>query len=100
MVLFLKKNYDSVLLRCLEKEDVDRVLKDIHKEPAGGHLFGNMIAHNKLISLYYLPTLFIDSPAHARKCKTYQLTARKENKPSMPLYHVSMQRPLSNGEWM
>jgi hypothetical protein len=33
-------NYDGVLLRCLKKEDVERVLKELHDGPAGGNFAG------------------------------------------------------------
>ena len=33
-VLF-KKNYDGVLLRCLEKEDAKKVMSELHDGPAG-----------------------------------------------------------------
>ena len=33
-VLF-RKNYDGVLLRCLEKEDAKKVMTDLHDGPAG-----------------------------------------------------------------
>jgi hypothetical protein len=36
-VLF-RKSYDSILLRCLEKQEVDKVLFELHDGPAGGHL--------------------------------------------------------------
>ena len=35
-VLF-RKNYDGVLLRCLEKEDAKKVMIYLHDGPAGGY---------------------------------------------------------------
>ena len=35
-VLF-RNNYDRVLLRCLEREDAAKVVKELHGNPAGGH---------------------------------------------------------------
>ena len=37
-VLF-RKNYDGVLLRCLEKEDAKKVMSELHDGPTGGTLF-------------------------------------------------------------
>jgi len=41
-------NHDKVLLRCLEKEDVEKVLKDLHDGPTHGHFAGETIAHKIL----------------------------------------------------
>ena len=38
-VLF-RKNYDSVLLRCIEKSEANKVLQELHDGPAGGHFGG------------------------------------------------------------
>jgi hypothetical protein len=35
--ILFRKNYDGVLLRCLERQDVDNVLKYMHNGPASGH---------------------------------------------------------------
>jgi hypothetical protein len=50
LVLF-RVNYDGVFLRCLEHEDADKVLKELHDGPAGGHFARNTITHKILIDL-------------------------------------------------
>ena len=37
-VLF-RKNYDGVFLRCLEHEDANKVVVELHDGPARGHFF-------------------------------------------------------------
>ena len=39
--ILFRKNYDGVLLRCLEKEDAKKVMIDLHDGPAGGHFSGD-----------------------------------------------------------
>ena len=51
-VLF-KMNYDSVLLRCLEKSEAEKVLQELHDGPAGGHYAGDTTAHKILRAGYY-----------------------------------------------
>lgn len=41
-------NYDSLLLRCLNKSEVEKVLQELHDGPAGGHYAGNATAHKIL----------------------------------------------------
>eukprot|EP00253_Pinus_taeda_P032841 PITA_32841 len=66
-VLF-KRNYDSVLLRCVEKTEAEKVLQELHDAPAGGHYAGDATAHKILRAGYYWPTLFKDSYSYVRKC--------------------------------
>ena len=68
-VLF-RKNYNNVLLRCLEKDDADKVLVELHDRPEGKHFGGRMNEEKVLREGYYWPTLFKDSHAYAR---TYQV---------------------------
>jgi hypothetical protein len=46
-VLF-RRNYDGVLLRCLEKEDAEKVLRELHDGPGRGHFAGETTAHKIL----------------------------------------------------
>ena len=73
-VLF-RQNYDKVLLRCLEKDDVEHILIDIHDGLASGHFTGETTAHKVLRAGYYWPTLFKDAHAHVCKCQIYQVNA-------------------------
>ena len=65
---YSEKNYDRVLLRCLEKEDANKVMAELHDGPARGHFSGDTTAHKILRAGYYWPTLFKDAHAHVRKC--------------------------------
>jgi hypothetical protein len=67
-------NYDGVLLRCLEDEDVDKVMKELHDGPAGGHFVGNTTDHKILRANYYYPTLFRDAHTYARNYKNCQIS--------------------------
>ena len=70
-VLF-RKNYDGVLLRCLEHEDRAKVVKELHDGPAGGNYSGDTTTYNILREGYYWPTLFKDTHAYVRKCDVCQ----------------------------
>jgi hypothetical protein len=51
-VLFQKK-YNRVLLRCLEKQDVDHVLKELYDGSARRNFVDEKIAHKTLRVGYY-----------------------------------------------
>jgi hypothetical protein len=97
-VLF-RINYDSVLLRCLEKSEAEKVLQELHDGPAGGHYAGDATAHKILRAGYYWPTLFKDSHSYVRKCQVCQTTAGRQKKPSLPLQPVNIEQPSVSGDW-
>ena len=51
-VLF-RKNYDGVLLCCLEKDDAERVLEELHFGPSSGHFGGENTFHEVIHVSYY-----------------------------------------------
>jgi hypothetical protein len=66
-VLF-RKNFDGVLMCCLEKYEAEKALSELHVGEAGGHFGGDISAHKVLRDGYYWPTLFKDTHALCRKC--------------------------------
>jgi hypothetical protein len=93
LVLF-HVNYDGVVLRCLKREDADKVLKEIHDGPAGGLFAGNTTAHKIMRVGYYWPTMFKDAHTYARNCKTCQISTGREKREVVPLQSVVVSRPF------
>jgi hypothetical protein len=93
LVLF-QINYDGVLLICLEREDIGKVLKELHDGPSRGHFVGNTTAHKILRVDYYWPTFFKDAHAYTRNCKTFQVSVRKEKREAVPLQPMTVSRPF------
>jgi len=73
-ILFRKK-IDGVFLRCLEKEESEKVLAKIHSGDGGGHFGEDTTAHKVLRDGYYWPTLFKDAHTLSRKCIICQKVA-------------------------
>ena len=46
--MFFRKKYDEVFLRCLEREDAEKVVKQLHDGPTGGHFSGDTTIHKIL----------------------------------------------------
>jgi hypothetical protein len=92
--ILFRKNYDGVLLRCLERQDVDNVLKDMHDGPVGGHFSGDTTTHKVLRAGYYWPTLFKDAHAYSRSCEACQKVAGREHKATFPLQPVAVEEPF------
>jgi hypothetical protein len=59
-------------MRCLERDEANKVLYELHAGEAGGHFVGDTTAHKLLRAGYYWPTLFKNSHALCRKCIIFQ----------------------------
>ena len=92
-VLF-RKNADGVLLRCLERDESDLVLTQLHDGATGGHFGGDTTANKILTIGYFLPTLFKDAHAFIRRCQDCQTAAGRVKKPAFPLQPVMVDRPF------
>jgi hypothetical protein len=51
--MLFRVNYDGVLLRCLEREYIEKVLKELHDGPASGQFARNTTTHKILRADYY-----------------------------------------------
>ena len=56
--ILFRKNSDGVLLRCLDKDETEMILKELYSGSAHGHFGGETTAHKILRVGYYWPTLF------------------------------------------
>ena len=83
--ILFKNNFEGVLHRCLEKNEADNVLYQLHAGPAGGHFGGETTAHKVLKAGYYWPTLFKDAYAFARKCQECPKAGGRLKKAALPL---------------
>ena len=90
-VLF-RKNADGVLLHCLEKEEFDLVITQLHDATAGGHFGGDTTPHKILRESYSWPTVFKDAHAFIRRCPDCQTAAGRVKKPTFPLQPVVVDR--------
>ena len=52
------KDPGGILLKCLEKSEVDVVTTELHSKVCGGHKYWKAIAFKILRAGYYWPTLF------------------------------------------
>ena len=93
--ILFRKNYDSILLRCLEKSEAKKILQELHDGSTGGHYARDATTHKILHAGYYWPTLFKYSHSYVRKCQVCQTTAGRQKNPSLPLQLVNIEQPFS-----
>ena len=89
--IFFRRNFDNVLLRCLEKEEALKFLSILHEVPTRGHFGAEVIAHKILRDGYYWVTLFKDAYSHVRKCKECQKSVGMEKRIAFPLQPVEIE---------
>ena len=92
--ILFKKNFEGVLLRCLERNEADSVLPQLHAGPAGGHFGGKNTTHKILKAGYYWPNLFKDAYSFARKCQECQRAGARLKKAALPLHPVIIEVPF------
>ena len=95
--ILFRRNSDGVYLRCLDKDETEVILKELHSGPLGGHFGGETTAQKILRAGYYWPTLFRDSYTFVRKCQECQLAIGRV-KNLLFLYNLFQPKdPFSNG---
>jgi ribonuclease HI/transposase InsO family protein len=92
--ILFRQSFDGVLMRCLEKDEAEKVLLELHAGEAGGHFGGDTTAHKVLRVGYYWPTLFKDAHVLCRKCIICQKASGRLQKPAFPLQPVSVDSPF------
>ena len=92
--VMFRKNYDGVFLRCLEREDENKVVTELHDGPARGHFSRDTTSHNILRAGYYWPTLFKDAHDHVRNCDTCQRSGGRQAKVAGPLKPIIILEPF------
>ena len=51
--ILFRQNFDGVLMHCLEKDEAEKVLLELHAGEAGGNFGGDKTAHKVLREGYY-----------------------------------------------
>ena len=89
-----RKHYNGMFLRCLEHDEAQKVLTELHDGPTGGHYAGDTTAHKIMRAGFYWPTLFRDAHAYVRRCDQCQIFAKRESRPATPLQAVVVEEPF------
>ena len=67
------KNRECILLNCLIKEEVDKILKEFHAGDCGGHLYWKSIVDKILRAGFYWPTVFTNVKKFVTACPKCQI---------------------------
>lgn len=80
-----KRNYDSDLLRCVNKQEQNQIIMEIHEGSFGTHANGHTMVKKILRSGYYWMTREVVCYRHIHTCRKCQIYADKIHVPPMLL---------------
>ncbi|XP_052287276.1 uncharacterized protein LOC127898826 [Citrus sinensis] len=67
-----RRGYTLPFLRCLDDDDADYVLREVHEGICGNHSGGRSLAHKVLRQGYFWPTMHQDAQRKTRSCNNPQ----------------------------
>jgi hypothetical protein len=70
--ILFRRNYDGILLRCVDERKAQELMKEFHEGICGGHFAPTSMAHKIIRVGFYWPSAFKDSYASIRKCVSCQ----------------------------
>ncbi|XP_061345883.1 uncharacterized protein LOC133291613 [Gastrolobium bilobum] len=89
-----RKGLHIPMLKCLNSEEAEYVLAEIHEGINGHHMGGKALARKALRAGYYWPTMEADSKEHVKRCDSCQKHARLILSPSKELKYISAPWPF------
>ncbi|XP_050902804.1 uncharacterized protein LOC127115262 [Lathyrus oleraceus] len=93
--MLYKRNYNMLLLRCIDKHETSQLMKDIHEGSFGTHASGHAMSKKFMRAGYYLLTVEVDCYHYTRTCYKYQIYVDKVHVPPTPLNVITSPYPLS-----
>ncbi|KAI5383978.1 hypothetical protein KIW84_071096 [Lathyrus oleraceus] len=79
-----KRNFDWVLLRCVDDKEASQLMKEVHEGSFGTHASGNAMVKKLLRAGYYWMTMEAQCFNFVRKCHKCQIYADKVHVPPNP----------------
>ncbi|KAK0602408.1 hypothetical protein LWI29_033042 [Acer saccharum] len=81
--------------RCVEPEEAEGILKDIHSGSCGNHTGGVSLTHKALRQGFYWPTLFTDAKSSATRCEACQKVTNNIHQPPEHLQSITSPWPFA-----
>ena len=90
-----KCNHDSILLRCVDKIEGEKIMAELHEGTFGTHSSGHAMAKKILQADYYWSTMEADCYQHSQTCHKCQIYANKVHVPPVPLNVLTAPWPFA-----
>ncbi|XP_011069647.1 uncharacterized protein LOC105155469 [Sesamum indicum] len=89
-----KRTPEGILLKCLDAERAQYVLREVHGGSCGNHSGGRSLAQKIIRQGYFWPTTAEDAKEFAKKCESCQKYARLLHSPATPLESLKVACPF------
>ena len=89
-----RRSYDDIYLRCLKKEEAEKVMEEVHQGICGSHMNGRMLAKKILRMEYYLNTMETDYVDYVKSCHDCQTHANLNHVPPNEFYSMTSPWPF------
>nr|XP_025637940.1 uncharacterized protein LOC112733259 [Arachis hypogaea] len=92
-----KRGFSQPLLKCIEPENTEYILREIHEGCCGHHVGGKTLAQKVIRAGYFWPTVIRDSIQIVKNCDKCQRHANIHQATPHQLSTISAERPF--GTW-
>ena len=89
-----KRGFSTLILKCVGKEDVTYVLREVHESICDNHIGARSLAAKALRQGYYWPIMLKDTTTLVKKCKICQEHAQISHLPFEPLTSITSPWPF------
>jgi hypothetical protein len=93
--ILFRRNYDGILLRCIDENQAQELMREFHEGICGGHFAPTATSHKIIRVGFYWPSIFRDSYATIRKCVSCQQFSGKMKRSAMSLQPIIVEQPFS-----
>nr|XP_025664335.1 uncharacterized protein LOC112762688 [Arachis hypogaea] len=90
-----KRGFSQPLLKCIEPENTEYILREIHEGCCGHHVGGKTLAQKVIRAGYFWPTVIRDSIQIVKNCDKCQRHANIHQAAPHQLSTISAERPFS-----
>ncbi|RVW29325.1 Gypsy retrotransposon integrase-like protein 1 [Vitis vinifera] len=90
-----RRSADGMLLLCLDRASVDRVMREVHAGVCGPHMGGHMLARKIMRTCYFWLTMKTDCCQFVQKCPECQIHGDLIHAPPSELHALTSPWPFS-----
>ncbi|RDY05097.1 Tf2-11, partial [Mucuna pruriens] len=90
-----RRGFSSPLLRCIDHEEAEYVIKEVHEGVCGTHIGGRALARKIARASYYWPSLRADCMDYVKKCDTCQRFANTHLAPAERMHAIASPWPFN-----
>ena len=92
-----KQSFSMPLLMCLNEEEVNYMLRELHGRICGSHALRASLVLKALRNCYFWLSMKVDTPDLVKKCDKCQRHAHVLKKPQPSSYHYRWHVPFTSG---